>query len=38
VSEGVLDQSFLSFAMQSVDRLIELSRSASALVAIGPAR
>jgi chromate reductase len=38
VSDGVLDQSFLSFAMQSVDRLIELSRSATALAAIGVAR
>ena len=35
MSEGVLDQSFLGFAMQSVDRLIELSRSASAPAAIG---
>jgi len=34
VSEGVMDQSFLSFAMQSVDRLIELSRSAAATAAI----
>jgi chromate reductase len=35
VSDGVLDQSFLSFAVQSVDRLIELSRSATALAATG---
>jgi len=38
VSEGRLDQSFLSFAMQSVDRLIELSRCASAPAAIGAAQ
>lgn len=38
VSDGVLDQSFLSFAMQPVDRLIELSRSATALAAIGAVR
>jgi chromate reductase, NAD(P)H dehydrogenase (quinone) len=34
ISEGLLDQSFLSYAMQSVDRLIALSRSASAPAAI----
>jgi chromate reductase len=38
VSEGVMDQSFLSFAMRSVDRLIDLSRCASALAAIGAAK
>lgn len=34
MSERLLDQSFLSFAIQSVDRLIELSRSAAATAAI----
>jgi hypothetical protein len=31
---GRLDQSFLSFAMQSVERLVERSRNAPALTAV----
>jgi chromate reductase, NAD(P)H dehydrogenase (quinone) len=38
LSQGRLDRSCLSFAMQSVERLVERSRNAPALTAIGAAR